>query len=445
MVSGCKNLVPALVIPILAITATFLAGSQGGPSLTIGAPLTWNSATVIDQTRAADPTDMATLIAPPPPCQSQSGLGKSRIVAELPEELYDTGAATINGKVYLVGGANRTGKPLSTILEYDPTSNATRIAYDLTEGIRQASVVALNNQIYILGGRGDGGAVSTVLIFDPIGNTTHTAGFLPAPRWWGAAAELREEIYYAGGIDDRGQWASDIFRFDPSTGVSVKVGDLPTPTAMLAAAAGNGLVFFIGGNTQTGHTNLIVEYNPVANSTTTVATFPLPPGADGLEALTAVTLSRMVYILGGWDEASTPKTRSEIYGFDPASKEDARLAGFLPRAVERSATVELYGRAFSFGGNLAESWPYIQIRTITEFSPNLLVRPPFAGWTFDGVGPSSGHDREDPWAPSRDPPRACPTLPVFTKPGNPSSVQVASDVYMTRGMEHSTFPATLHG
>ncbi len=311
------------------------------------------------------------------PClvTKDSSEGFAKDVSRLPEPIYDAGAATVHGRAYLVGGANETGgEPLSTIIEYDPIANTTKIVHRLSTGIERAGVVAYDDEIYVLGGVDDDGVRSTVLVYDPVENTTMNVGNLPAPRHWGAAAVAGEKIYYGGGIDDRGQWSDEIFRFDPTTGESVGVSNLPMPTAMLAATTTYGKVYFIGGNIwrgpgEGGHSNAIVEYDPVANTSMVVATFPPPSGSDGLEALTAVTLHGKVYILNGWDETATPKTRNEVYEFDPATGEDARLAGFLPHRVERGASIGLYGRAFLFGGNVADSWPYSQIKEITEFTP----------------------------------------------------------------------------
>lgn len=341
--------------------------------------------------------------------------GEARVVGSLPEGMYDMGAATVRGKAYLVGGANRTGgEPLSTIIEYDPFSNTTKVVHDLSTGIRQASVVAFRDKIYILGGREPDGTVSAIRAFDPVENTSKVVGHLPAARYWGAAAVVGNHIYYGGGVGL--QKSDEIFRFDPFSGVSVQVGKLPERTFILTATSVLGRVYFIGGLTASPppwQSNLIVEYNPLANSTTVVATFPPPPGSDGLEGQTAVTINEMVYIFNGWDEAAVPKVRNEIYGFSPVEREDAVLLGTLPHSVERGAAVTIFGRAYLFGGaNLEAGWLNAGI---TEFTPRTVFRGFPRLVPNDGPIGLSEPDQSSGWQLSSQPIWVCPTSPRLQK------------------------------
>ncbi|MEE9182797.1 MAG: hypothetical protein V3U33_09555, partial [candidate division NC10 bacterium] len=286
------------------------------------------------------------------PCLvTTDSLGAAEDVASLPEGRFDAGAAAVGGKVYLVGGKNES-ETLDTILEFDSVKNATRVVNEIPVAIRLAAVVAMDEMIYSLGGFHDNGSVtSTISVYDPKQNTLREVGLFPEPRYWGAAAVAGDKIYYGGGSYRR-QHYDEIFEFNPATGATRQVNTLPSATHIFTATSAYGKVYFIGGLTPRPKFQIsdIVDYDPVANTSTVVATFPPPSGSGGLEAQTAVTLNGKIYIFNGWDETAVPKFRDEIYEFDPLGGEDAVLVGSLPHKVERGAAAAFNGRAYLFGG-----------------------------------------------------------------------------------------------
>lgn len=304
------------------------------------------------------------------PCLvTTDSLGAAEDVASLPEGIFDAGAAAVGGKVYLVGGKSQS-ETLDTILEFDPATNTTKVVYNLPVAIRLARAVAFDQKVYILGGRLGTTVVSTIRVYDPIEKTSQVVGNLPEPRYWGAAAVAGGKIYYGGG-SYQGEH-DEIFEFDPATGLTSLSNTLPKATHILTAATAYGKVYFIGGLTPGPRFQIsdIVEYDPVANTSTVVATFPPPSGSGGLEAQTAVTLNGKIYIFNGWDEAAAPRFRNEIYEFDPLSGEDAVLVGTLPHRVERGAAAAFNGRAYLFGG-LNERLSLNS--AITEFIPQEMT------------------------------------------------------------------------
>ncbi|MEE9174342.1 MAG: kelch repeat-containing protein [Thermoplasmata archaeon] len=286
------------------------------------------------------------------PCLATTdSFGAAEDVASLPEGIFDAGAAAVGGKVYLVGGKSQS-ETLDTILEFDPVANTTKVVYNLPVAIRFARAVALDGKVFILGGLDDtNSVVSTIQAYDPILNTLHEVGELREPRYWGAAAVAGDKIYYGGGSYRR-QHYDEIFEFDPATGLTRLANTLPRATHIFTATSAYGKVYFIGGLTPGPEFQIsdIVEYDPVTNTSTVVATFPPPSGSGGLEAQTAVTLNGKIYIFNGWDESAAPKFRNEIYEFDPLAGEDAVLVGSLPHKVERGAAAAFNGRAYLFGG-----------------------------------------------------------------------------------------------
>jgi hypothetical protein len=74
----------------------------------------------------------------------------------LPSAHSEVGVATVNGKVYIVGGTVDTGTmSLSLNEEYDPASKRARERAPLPQPLSHVCVVGLNGKIYVVGGFSD--------------------------------------------------------------------------------------------------------------------------------------------------------------------------------------------------------------------------------------------------------------------------------------------------
>lgn len=77
--------------------------------------------------------------------------GSARVIGHLPAPLAHAMAATVNGRVYLLGGSTDHG-PGQTIRRLDVATGRTSIAGQLPHPLTDAAVAAIGSTIYLLGG-----------------------------------------------------------------------------------------------------------------------------------------------------------------------------------------------------------------------------------------------------------------------------------------------------
>lgn len=188
------------------------------------------------------------------------GTGVWTPVASLAEPRTGIAAAAANGKIYAIGGF-RTGVPLlGTNEEYDPASNAWTIRAPNPTPRSYAAAVAVNNKVYLLGGSTIVNNVfqdsTSVDEYDPATNTWTPRAPMPVAMSTHAAAELNGKIHVVIG--------STHLEFDPATNVWTPRKPMTTARDRLGAFGWNGKLFAVGGRIGGGATvGVVEEYDPV--------------------------------------------------------------------------------------------------------------------------------------------------------------------------------------
>jgi N-acetylneuraminic acid mutarotase len=77
--------------------------------------------------------------------------GSARIIGHLPNPLAHAMAATVNGRIYLLGGSTPHG-PSALIRRLDPRNGQTSIASRLPHPLTDAAVASIGSTVYLLGG-----------------------------------------------------------------------------------------------------------------------------------------------------------------------------------------------------------------------------------------------------------------------------------------------------
>jgi N-acetylneuraminic acid mutarotase len=126
----------------------------------------------------------------------------------LPTARTGPAAAVIDGKLYVVGGAD-FGVPASgpqhnlffaTLEVYDPALRA----WDTTRapmptGRREPAAAVLDGRLYVMGGTVASGATAAVEVYDPCTNSWTTVAALPSPRSSSVAGVIGRTIHLVGG------------------------------------------------------------------------------------------------------------------------------------------------------------------------------------------------------------------------------------------------------
>lgn len=182
-----------------------------------------------------------------------------KALAPMPSKRGSAVAATVNGKIYVIGGASlhpgssetalypaRPHRSVSTVEEYDPKTDTWSERSSMPTARNHAAVGVVNNKVYVIGGR-----LGSAFIFTA-SNTNVVEEYDPATDQWGlvkarmptersggAWAVYKGRIYVAGGEHQDGHLMA-AFRaveaYDPSTNRWSELPMMPMPRHGLAGA-----------------------------------------------------------------------------------------------------------------------------------------------------------------------------------------------------------------
>jgi len=168
----------------------------------------------------------------------------------LPGPRSDLASVTIGSSAYVLGGFDGS-QLVDTVLS---TTDGTRFVQvgELAQPVRYPAAVALNGRVWVIGGllgtseSNAGAQTADVQRFDPSSGKTVIVGQLPVALAHASAVVLDGQLYVAGGKVD-GQPQSQIYRIDQQTGVVTVAGHLPGPRADAAVYSVGGEAWLFGG------------------------------------------------------------------------------------------------------------------------------------------------------------------------------------------------------
>jgi hypothetical protein len=194
----------------------------------------------------------------------------------MPTPRWSFSTASVNGKVYAIGGATGEvnvgaatypGNPTSAIEEYDPVKDKWTKKGDMPIAIASSAAVAVNGKIYVMGG-GDNPqkpAFSTLWAYDPVADEWTKKADMPTPRSTLTAAVVNGRIFAIGGTKSAAEpiMYSTVEEYDPVTDTWTTKADMPTARCTMGADTVNDKIYVVGGSTG-GFTFLstIEEYDP---------------------------------------------------------------------------------------------------------------------------------------------------------------------------------------
>lgn len=126
--------------------------------------------------------------------------------ANLPESRTSAMTASVNGKIYVLGGTYN-GNSTSTTYVYDPKSNVWIQKKSMPQIVSSGSAVVVGEKIYVLGGsywsNGTRVQLQTVLIYDTQNDTWEKGTDMPVKgSSFGSAAVIGNKIYVVWGNNE---------------------------------------------------------------------------------------------------------------------------------------------------------------------------------------------------------------------------------------------------
>ena len=174
--------------------------------------------------------------------------------ADLPQALGGVALATANGKLYAFGGFDQRGYNQGNVAvtyEYNPATNKWRERAAAPVGTRSlAGAASLNGKIYVVGGITDGNVYTSTMgantIYDPVANTWQLGAPVSPARSLALAVAPDNAIYAFGGEGGEGPLS---YRYDPVRDKwdSLSTYYLDEFRSGVGAAYSRGRLFIVGG------------------------------------------------------------------------------------------------------------------------------------------------------------------------------------------------------
>jgi len=244
-------------------------------------------------------------------------------MAALPHRLSHAGVASLDGKIYAIGGftdAIHIG-PQHTAYVYDPRTNHWSDIPPLAQARGSIAVTAVDGKIHIFGGRtssqittipGKNGApalqagfgtVNTHEVYDPATNLWSSAAPIPGqPRDHMGIAVVNGKVHLFGGrVADVTDNLARHDVYDPATDRWTTAAPLPKPRSSGAYTVLDGRIVYAGGECKPGGAAFtpnvfddVTEYDPATDHWTTLIPLPRARHAFG-----AATIGDTAYFVGG--------------------------------------------------------------------------------------------------------------------------------------------------
>lgn len=250
---------------------------------------------------------------------AKGGLGAWTPKAPMPTPRYDASCAVLNGRIYVFGGRQNGEypyQPLPTVEEYDPGADTWRAVADLPSPRFETAAAAIGGKIFVVGGLPTTITwLQTNDCFDPtngpLGTWTTTTN-MPTGRGGLMAAAIDSSMYaVGGGSAAQGNYIGTNEEYAPlaggCTGSWTARATMPTSRGYAAIAVANRRVYVFGGYSFGSYYNVNEEYDPSNNTWTTRA--PMPTTRS---AVNAVAVGGKIYVIGGWNGSSVLPT-NEVY------------------------------------------------------------------------------------------------------------------------------------
>jgi uncharacterized repeat protein (TIGR03803 family) len=209
---------------------------------------------------------------------------------------YPAGAGTINGKIYVVGGATAAGN-ITTNQVYNIAGNSWTTGQPLPTATAGGASAVVNNILYIFGGSVSGSQVKTVWAYSPASNAWTAKANMLVARSDATAVVDGTAVYVIGG-HDTGR-STVVAKYDSVANTWTTEASLITGKSELAAALLGTTIVAADGYTVAGDNGDNEAYNVSMNSWSTLTADP-----HARNASCSAGLLGQLYVAGGGTNGS---------------------------------------------------------------------------------------------------------------------------------------------
>lgn len=253
--------------------------------------------------------------------------------ASMPTRRASAAAAVVNGKIYVMGGTN--GATQDKNEEYDPATNTWTSRRVMTAGRKYLSAVTAGGKIYAIGGATGSAAVRTNEAYDPAANTWTSRASMLTARSWFAAHSVGGKLYALGGYAGSSGLASTEV-YDPAANTWTARAALPTARDSMASAVLGTRIYLISGFQGSAPANTVSAYDTDNNVHLNLVNFPMAANEPA-----AAAAGNRIFVMGGDNNSSS--YYSNHYRFDPGT------ATPVATAVDEATSVSPLDAGFRTG------------------------------------------------------------------------------------------------
>ena len=240
-------------------------------------------------------------------------------VAALPDTRYGHAATTSEmGIIYAVAGHDAPGSSFrDTVFTYDGTAGTWSEIDALGTNRYGVGAAVLNGSLYAVGGW-NGACLASAQVLDlaVASSSWSTVSSLHNPRYWLGVAALNGYIYAVGGYCNDAALAS-VERYDPHAGAWTRVADLSTPRGGLGVVSFDGYLYAAGGSDQPGsgmtESAVVERYDPVSDEWTFIGELIAARSHFGM-----TVANGLIYTIGGCTQSCSTRI-SSVETLDPTN------------------------------------------------------------------------------------------------------------------------------
>jgi N-acetylneuraminic acid mutarotase len=301
----------------------------------------------------------------------ESHEGMWMLKTDMPTARFIAGSAVVDGKIYVVGGAPRSGGITNIVEEYDPAADTWTRRANMPTSRQGVCAAAVDGIVYAIGG--NGGAhnnvnFATVEAYDPTTDTWTKKTDMPTPRTLMAVVTADGKIYVMGGDEQTDPLPFEVY--DPATDTWTRKADMPTARFALAADVVDGKIYVFGGGRRWATvpplnvTPIVEVYDPATDTWTRASDMPRARFCHSASAVDG-----KIYIIGGEDPAvQTPSSEGFLIVdvYDPATDTWTTAADLPAGGLQHTASV-VDGKIYTFGRWMGPGGRIFP--TVQEFTP----------------------------------------------------------------------------
>ena len=170
--------------------------------------------------------------------------------------------ASLNDKIYVIGGFTSKDTPSNSVEMYDPATNTWSIKSNMPTARCRIGTAVLENKLFTFGGWAQGVETDAVEIYDPSDDTWAVKNSLPDKLMGVAVFSINGKIYYLRGVNSSWKFIYDFKEYSPTNDTWIKRAQWDFEREPEEPVIVNNRFFVLGGGAFTDSTvHSVKEYD----------------------------------------------------------------------------------------------------------------------------------------------------------------------------------------